>query len=94
MYGVIVEVKPDPSAKREARAIIRDVVLPRAKQLPGFASGSWLQALDDDRGTAVLLFESEEDARAAAERIRSQVPLAGGRVDVENINTYEVLYQT
>jgi hypothetical protein len=74
--------------------MIRDVILPRARQLPGFAGGGWLQALDDNRGTAVLLFDSQDHARAATERIQSQGPLAGELVDLENVDTYEVLYRT
>jgi hypothetical protein len=74
--------------------MIRDVIMPRARQLPGFEGGSWLRALDDNRRTAVLLFDSEENARAAAERIRSRGPLASERVDLENADPYEVLYRT
>ena len=72
MHGVIVQVKIDPSREDEARRLLREAVVPRAKQLAGFVGGNWLRALDGDRGTSVLLFESEEAARAAAERIRSE----------------------
>jgi hypothetical protein len=41
-----------------------------------------------------MLFDSQEDARAAAERIRSQGPLAGELVDLENVDAYEVLYRS
>jgi hypothetical protein len=92
MYGVIAQVKPDPN--EDWPAVIRDVILPEARRLHGFAGGTWLQALDDDeRGTAVMQFVSEDDARAAAERIRSQGPLAGHRVDLERVDACEVLYQ-
>ena len=93
MYGVIVQIKTDPN-REDSKAMIRDVILPRATQLPGFTGGTWLQTLDDGRGTAVMQFESEEDAHAAAERIRSQGPLAGGLVDLQSVDTCEVLYQT
>ena len=37
------------------RAILDQEIVPIAKQLPGFTSGSWLQALEGDRGTALLI---------------------------------------
>ena len=93
MHGVIVQVKIDPSREDEARRLLREAVVPRAKQLAGFVGGNWLRALDGDRGTSVLLFESEEAARAAAERIRSEGPPAGTPVELEAVDAYEVLEQ-
>jgi hypothetical protein len=92
MYGVIARVKT--GSKEDSKAMIRDVILPRARQLPGFAGGTWLQELDDDRGTAIMQFESEDDARAVAERIQSEGPLAGERVDLQSVDACEVLYET
>lgn len=94
MFGVIVEVRIDPNRKDEAGTMVREVVMPRARQLAGFSGGNWLQELEGDRGIAVLLFESEEAARSAAEGIRSQGPLAGARVDLEGVDAYEVVAQT
>ena len=93
MYGVIADVRVDGNAD-EAGRIVRDVVMPRATLLPGFASGNWLQELEGDRGIAVMLFESEETARSAAERIRSQGPLAGALVELERVDAYQVVAQT
>jgi hypothetical protein len=42
----------------------------------------------------VLLVDSQDHARTAAERIRSQGPLAGELVDLENVDAYELLYRT
>jgi hypothetical protein len=93
MHGVIVQVRIDASREDEARRLLREEVVPRAKQLAGFAGGNWLRALEGDRGTSVLLFDSEEAARAAAERIRSEGPPRGAPVDLEAVDAYEVLAQ-
>ena len=67
MHGVIVEVRIDPSGEEQARRVLDEAVVPMAKGLAGFRSGTWLRALQGDAGRGVLLFDSEEAARAAAE---------------------------
>ncbi len=93
MHGVIVQVRIDSNREEEARSALNDVVVPRAKALAGFSSGTWLRALEGDGGRGVLLFESEEAARAAVEEIRSQGPPPGVPVTLETVDTYEVLAQ-
>ena len=48
MHGVIVQVRIDSSREEEARSTLHDVVVPRARALAGFSSGTWLRALDGD----------------------------------------------
>jgi hypothetical protein len=93
MHGVIVQVRIDPNGEEEAARMLREVVVPMAKALPDFASGTWLRALEGDGGRGVLLFESEEAARAAAEQIRSEGPPPGAPVTLEPVEAYEVLAQ-
>ena len=93
MYGVMVQVKVDAAREEEARTMLREVVVPTAKQLAGFASGTWLRALQGGAGRSVLLFESEDAARAAVEEIRAQGPPAGAPVTMESVDAYEVVAQ-
>lgn len=93
MHGVIVQVKVESGREDEARAMLREVVVPTAKQLDGFASGTWLRALRGGAGRGVLLFESEEAARAAVEEIRAQGPPPDAPVTMESVDAYEVLAQ-
>ena len=93
MHGVIVQVKIDQNREDEARKMLQDVVVPSAKALDGFVSGTWLRALQGDQGISVLLFESAEGARAAAAQIRSQGPPPGVPVTMENVDACEVLVQ-
>jgi len=91
MHAVSVQVKIDSSQEDLARKLLNEVTVPRAKSLAGFKSGTWFRALQGDRGMSVLLFASEDDARAAADQIRSQGPPEGSPVKMESVDTFEVL---
>ena len=91
MHAVIVQVNVQSDREEEARKILREVVVPQAKALAGFAGGTWLRALESDAGRGVLLFESEEAARAAAAQIRSEGPPPGAAVTQEAVDVFEVL---
>jgi hypothetical protein len=42
-------------------------------QAPGFVAGYWVRLEGGDEGSSVVVFESEDAARAAAGRIRESV---------------------
>jgi hypothetical protein len=63
MHAVVVNVTiNDPEA---AAAALRDQLVPQVSAAPGFVAGYWV-GLDGGRGTSIVVFESEEAARAAA----------------------------
>ena len=93
MHAVSVQVKIDSSQEDLARKVLNEVTVPRAKSLAGFKSGTWLRALQGDRGMSVLLFDSEDAARAAADQIRSQGPPEGSPVIIESVDAFEILVQ-
>jgi hypothetical protein len=93
MHAIISRVRIDESREKEARKLLRDVVVPQVKEFGGFAAGTWLRALEGDLGVAVLLFETEAYARAAAERGRTQLPPPGAPVTPEGVEVFEVLAQ-
>ena len=53
---------------------LRETVVPRISSLPGFVAGYWTRSSDGGNGRSMLVFESEEAARTAAERIGANVP--------------------
>jgi hypothetical protein len=59
--------------REPALAVLREQIVPRASQAPGFVAGYWLLS-DENRGTSVLVFESAESARALARVIESEGP--------------------
>lgn len=93
MHGVIVQVRIDTTREDEARRMLHERVVPEATALPGFASGTWMRALEGDGGRGVLLFDTEDAARSAAEHIRTQGPPRGVPVTLASVDAYEVLAQ-
>ena len=68
---------------------LRDRIVPRVKEAPGFVVGHWTRGEDGTDGLSVLIFESEEQARAAAEMIRNGPPPA--TVTLESVEVREVV---
>jgi hypothetical protein len=71
------------------REFLNEKGIPALKQAPGFVAGNWV-SLDDRTGRGMVIFESEEAARAAAEQIRANPP-AGDAVTIESIEVGEVV---
>jgi hypothetical protein len=68
MHAVVVNVTiNDPEV---AIAELNDQVVPQISQAPGFVAGHWVR-LAGNKGASIVAFESEEQARTAAERIEA-----------------------
>ena len=65
--------------------VLRDEIVPRVKQAPGFVSAYWLRS-QGDGGMSVIVFESEDAAQALARRIESE----GSPTDAVTLNGLEV----
>ncbi len=73
-HAVIMQVKlSDGGNSEEGRRMLEEMVIPHAKSQAGFESGIWLNS--DGNGTGVVVFDSEEHARAAQETLK---PPPGG----------------
>ena len=57
----------------QGRTYLNEKGIPRLKDTPGFVSGHWVR-LEDGSGASIVVFESEEAARAAAEQLRANPP--------------------
>jgi hypothetical protein len=70
MHAVLTEVdttgQPDPQAGLTA---LQDQIVPAARQTPGFYAGYWLRPLQDGKGTSLAVYDTEENARAAAQAL-------------------------
>jgi hypothetical protein len=91
MFGVIIEVRFDPKREDEARRMVHDFVVPKAKTLPGFQSGHWLRALDGDVIREVFTFDTEDNARATASLVRAEGPPPGAPVTLDSVGAYELI---
>jgi len=86
MHAVIVSVTVLDG--EQATEYLRSEVVPRVKQAPGFVAGYWVRIEGGDKGRATIVFESEENARAAADRIQ-QAP--GEAVTFDSVDIGEVV---
>jgi hypothetical protein len=92
VHAVVGEVKVDAAREDEARKLLEELVLPTAKALAGFKGGYWARAQDSDAGHSLLLFDSEENARAAATQM-TEGPPPGGPVTFVSAKVCEVVAQ-
>ena len=83
MYAVVVSVTSDDF--EGAKAGLESEVVPNVSRAPGFVAGYWLSP-SGGKGLSIVVFESEEHARAAAERI---TPPA--QVTIESVEVREVV---
>jgi hypothetical protein len=76
---VLVSVKlsdnPDPT-------VLRERVVPQVKELPGFVAGYWTR--DGSTGRSMVVFDSEEHARAASDKVPAMVP-TGTQIEVNSV---------
>jgi ABC-type transport system substrate-binding protein len=72
-----------------ARKLLKEQGVPRISQAPGFVAAQFVR-LDESTGTAMLTFESEETAQAAAEQLKTNPP-AGDAVTINSIEVGEVV---
>ena len=73
----------------QARKVLREEGIPRISQAPGFVAAQWIR-LDENTGTSMLTFESEEAARAAAEMLQANPP-GGSAITINSIEVGEVV---
>ena len=72
MHAVVVRVSI--SDVETAQKGLEEMVVPRVSQAPGFVAGYWTRSDDGSNGQSMLVFESEDAARTAAERLGANVP--------------------
>jgi heme-degrading monooxygenase HmoA len=69
MHAVVfrVTLSDDDSASLEE---LREQVVPRVSQAPGFVAGYWVRLDGEKEGTSVVVFDSEDSARSAADQFQ------------------------
>jgi heme-degrading monooxygenase HmoA len=91
MYAVFGRVEVDSSRADEAAELLNNYTVPMVKQAPGFVGGTWARSADGTHGLSLILFESEEEARAAERAATGPPP--GGPVTFVSAEVFEVLAQ-
>jgi hypothetical protein len=68
--------------RNEADRMLREEFVPGVSQAPGFVGAYWVQTAEN-HGTAVVAFESEEDARRVADQPAPET-------DAFTVETFEI----
>ena len=89
MHAVLLNTTIDPERAGEAQSLLATDVVPRVKEAPGLVAAYWLRSGDRKRGTSVMIFESEEAARAVA-GIAQNMP-GGELVHLDSTEVREVV---
>jgi hypothetical protein len=84
MHAVVVRVTVNDV--ESAEQVLREQTVPGVSQVPGFVAGYWTRS--DSSGLSMVIFESEDAANAAAERVPSFIPDA---VTLEGVEVREVV---
>ena len=87
MHAVVISVTVND--REAATTNLRENVVPRVSQAPGFVAGYWVALGPEKGGRSVIVFESEEAARGVEGQIRSMP--AGDEVTFESIDVGEVV---
>jgi hypothetical protein len=85
MHALVVHVSLEAGHDEEGRTELETNVVPMVKQAPGVVAGYWTQSPDGNHGYSMVLFESEENARAASDMAQT-----GPRPDFVSFDKIEV----
>jgi hypothetical protein len=84
VHAVVVKVKVNDPAAAESH--LHEKVVPGISKAPGFVAGYWTRK--DNTGLSMVVFDSEDAARTASERIASGIP---DSVNLEDVELREVV---
>jgi len=88
MHAVFARVTihdPEPALKN-----LHEEVVPQVSQLPGLVAGYWMRP-EENQGRALIVFESEDTARAAVDNARQNAPEF---VTFDSVDIVEVIAHT
>ena len=88
MHAVVTRVSVTDG--EPATKYLREEIVPRVKQAPGLVAAYWVRLEGGDEGTSVVVFESEDAARGAAEQIEASVASNTG-VTLTSVTVGEVV---
>jgi hypothetical protein len=87
MHAVVVRVAI--SDFEGGRTHLREQVVPRVSSAPGFVAAYWTRSGDSTNGLSMMVFDSEDNARAAADTVRA-APMPDA-VSLEDVEVREVV---
>ena len=87
-YAFIAQVafEGDPELHQK---VLHEELIPTVSAMPGFQSGRWCRSVDGKTGIGTVVFDTQANAEAAAERARTNRPAAAPTITSAGI--YEVV---
>lgn len=85
MYVVYAKVGIRPGRAEEAINSLKENIIPRVKQAPGFVKGTWYG--NDQTGHGLTLFESEDQAQGMAKTVTAE---PGDPIEIVEVEVYEL----
>jgi hypothetical protein len=91
MHAVVVRVTIHNADR--TREVLNSQVVPGVSGAPGFKTGYWTWSGDGGQlnGLSMIIFDSEENARAAGDRVRAIAADAPDDVTLEGVEVREVV---
>ena len=92
MHALLVQLEIDPARSDEAMKFLHEVAVPMIRQGAGFVSGTWMRSQDGRHTRSLILYESEQTAKAAATRA-AEGPPPGAPTKFVSGEVFEVMAQ-
>lgn len=73
MHSMVGIFRMDPAQRDKQRKELDERIVPLVKHQPGFVSASWSYDTAQSRSIAVVIFETERDARGMAEFVKQHM---------------------
>jgi hypothetical protein len=91
MHALVVRVTIHNADR--TREVLNNQVVPQVAGAPGFKTGywTWSSGGGELNGLSMIIFDSEEDARAAGDRVRAIADDARDDVTLDGVEVREVI---
>ena len=92
MHAIVSHVNLKPGRGDEAMKLLKEEVLPRAKEVGEPVAGYWARSVDGSQGVSIVLYASKEAADEALATMMAQgTPPPDAPVELGDAGVYEVL---
>jgi hypothetical protein len=89
MHAIVTTVRIAQGQFENARRELKDQVIPRVRQTPGFLKGFWTRSADGAIGTSMVVYDTQQQAEEAAKMVRNSPTPPG--VTFNSVDVCEVV---
>jgi hypothetical protein len=92
LHAVFVVSELDANMTSQTEEMLKTSIAPGLQRSPGFVRALWGRSADGAHGRSVIVFQSEDTARAALAQIHQSLP-SDGPVRIVEGHVFEVLHE-